>query len=165
MIASLSASEASANILCDRGCKGSSSSFNLLRVLQFLSNLSSSLSQWNGLCPVQTIVTLVCFLDCGINPYHEGKTCKDMFSQFFKPCPKCNIPIQKSKDCNHMKCTYCDADFCYLCGIHLISKHPTDHYNVPGPCFGKCFTEKDVIHPTIKRWRVSNKVSQKVNCW
>jgi len=32
-----------------------------------------------------------------------------------KECPKCLVRIEKNKACNHMKCTNCGHDFCWLC--------------------------------------------------
>ena len=34
-----------------------------------------------------------------------------------KPCPNCGIRITKSDGCNHMKCTYCQQCFCWICGV------------------------------------------------
>ncbi|XP_048517886.1 ankyrin repeat and IBR domain-containing protein 1 isoform X5 [Dendroctonus ponderosae] len=32
-----------------------------------------------------------------------------------KPCPNCRSPIQKNEGCNHMKCSKCKFDFCWVC--------------------------------------------------
>jgi len=38
-----------------------------------------------------------------------------------KRCPndRCNIPIYKSEGCNHMTCSHCRTEFCYICGDEL----------------------------------------------
>ncbi|XP_038072929.1 ankyrin repeat and IBR domain-containing protein 1-like [Patiria miniata] len=42
-----------------------------------------------------------------------------------KPCPKCTAPIQKNDGCNHMKCTKCKHDFCWVCQ-EAWSKHSSE---------------------------------------
>lgn len=32
-----------------------------------------------------------------------------------KSCPNCKSPIQKNEGCNHMKCTKCKHEFCWVC--------------------------------------------------
>ena len=32
-----------------------------------------------------------------------------------KPCPNCLVPIQRSDGCNHMTCSKCSHDFCWVC--------------------------------------------------
>ena len=32
-----------------------------------------------------------------------------------KACPSCRSPIQKNEGCNHIKCSKCKFDFCWVC--------------------------------------------------
>jgi ariadne-1 len=85
------------------------------------------------------IVHTIC-VSCGIEfcvngcpKPHKGRTCQEMKKIFdqeekkanddknggdlkFTNCPECKAPIEKISGCNHMKCTICQTDFCYICG-------------------------------------------------
>lgn len=66
---------------------------------------------------------------CGA-PSHEGLTCSEhkewsaagildyqkwMQDNRFKACPKCQIAIEKSEGCNHITCSGCGVNFCWIC--------------------------------------------------
>lgn len=42
-----------------------------------------------------------------------------------RPCPKCEIPIEKADGCNHMVCHNCHHEFCWICRQDW-SLHSTD---------------------------------------
>jgi ariadne-1 len=44
-----------------------------------------------------------------------------------KPCPNCHTRIEKNGGCNHMSCTSCRFEFCWICG-HQWSNHAGDGY-------------------------------------
>jgi ariadne-1 len=96
----------------------------------------------------QTVVceqcsTAWCF-QCGNLPHRPAK-CDDFdsWNEIFgsstfwvkknaKPCPSCSVPIEKSQGCNHMKCTQCGFDFCWLCLAQLqmhMEPHACNRYD------------------------------------
>ncbi|TKR77213.1 hypothetical protein L596_018226 [Steinernema carpocapsae] len=86
--------------------------------------------------------TTFCFL-CGAD-YHVPincemlkkwiKKCNDdsetahYLSANTKNCPKCDSLIEKSGGCNHMKCSKCQHDFCWMCSSEW-KTHGTEYYN------------------------------------
>jgi len=50
-------------------------------------------------------------------------------------CPKCRARIEKTAGCNHMTCTYCKFEFCWLCRKEFKKGH-YDMTNVFGGCPG-----------------------------
>jgi len=49
-----------------------------------------------------------------------------------KPCPLCNVKIEKNDGCNHMRCAHCHAHFCWIClGVFDTREVYTHACNVP----------------------------------
>jgi len=87
-----------------------------------------------------------CFL-CS-EPWHEDATCEQYqewkvasgltdtkFNKWAKKnakkCPQCKTMIEKISGCNHMTCSNCKFEFCWLCGGRYSSSH-FDVFNVLG---------------------------------
>ena len=95
---------------------------------------------------------IICF-NC-MNEWHEGKSCQEAIdedykkytkSNLVKKCPKCSSRMEKNEGCNHMHCTQCKYDFCWLCGRKYASGH-YDWYNIFG-CPNRAYT-----HITETTW-------------
>ena len=64
-------------------------------------------------------------------------------NHFLKKCPKCNIITEKIEGCNHITCTKCNYQWCWLCN----EEYNPEHY-LEGKCKGYQFfkpkNEKDI---------------------
>jgi len=85
--------------------------------------------------------TNFCF-KCGID-YHAPTECDvikkwltkcaddsetaNYISAHTKDCPKCHVCIEKSGGCNHMQCTKCKHDFCWMC-VGDWKTHGSEYY-------------------------------------
>lgn len=102
-------------------------------------------------------------MNCRQKP-HKGRDC-DLKEEkgwmvfkkenHLKKCPKCGIEIYKDSGCNHMTCTKCQYQFCWICGMKYTS---SSHYNNPLlPCFRMQFTNQRsilVTNPCIRALKV-----------
>ena len=60
-------------------------------------------------------------------------------NNFLKKCPNCNIITEKNSGCNHITCTKCNYQWCWLCN----GKYSNDHFT-QGKCKGyQFFQPKD----------------------
>ena len=88
-------------------------------------------------CKRETLCTicgrLTCF-KCG-QPWHQGEPCQNALvldptlSRYLlvAECIKCKVPITKNGACNHMTCSRCGAEFCWIC------RKPYRGHKQPGP--------------------------------
>ncbi len=88
----------------------------------------------------------------------------------FRNCANCSSPIEKSGGCNHMTCTHCNYEFCWICG----SKYSRNHYFIfnfsgcPGMQFldlGEEEIEVEEVSGTINNGSaIRNNGSQQKEC-
>ena len=88
-----------------------------------------------------------CF-EC-LKPPHGKETCETVLEKDFllwkkdkviKKCPKCKIYTEKNEGCNHMTCTSCKYQWCWLCE----GEYQYGHY-YSGRCNGHQFTKANSI--------------------
>ncbi|KAG9674625.1 hypothetical protein KCU95_g11718, partial [Aureobasidium melanogenum] len=79
--------------------------------------------------------------------WHQDQTCEDFqalrqrlhaenersqqeVKKLSKPCPGCSVPIQKDRGCDHMTCSRCHHQFCWLCAVDydLIIREGNHHH-------------------------------------
>lgn len=44
-------------------------------------------------------------------------------------CPSCNVPVERNGGCDHMTCSLCQTEFCYICGQRLQGNW-ADHFSL-----------------------------------
>ena len=69
-----------------------------------------------------------------------------------KKCPKCKIYTEKNEGCNHMTCTSCKYQWCWLCE----GEYQYGHYN-SGRCNGQQFTKANSIE------EIENKKNERID--
>ena len=88
-----------------------------------------------------------CF-EC-LRPPHGKSTCEQVLEKDFqiwskgkviKKCPKCKIYTEKNEGCNHMTCTSCKYQWCWLC----LGEYKYGHYT-QGACNGHQFTKVNYL--------------------
>uniref|UniRef100_A0A7S2UYE8 RING-type domain-containing protein n=1 Tax=Fibrocapsa japonica TaxID=94617 RepID=A0A7S2UYE8_9STRA len=94
-----------------------------------------------------------CFLHA--NAHDENTSCKEYAAQLAsqdkpsekiiakisKKCPNCGADTEKNGGCNHMTCSKCSCDWCWLCGKVMKEGH-YDPWNLAG-CPGGQFRRVD----------------------
>lgn len=45
----------------------------------------------------------------------ENRASEEWIRKNTKPCPGCQVPIEKNGGCNYIVCTQCGLGFCYFC--------------------------------------------------
>ena len=75
----------------------------------------------------------------------QSTATRKLLEQDTKPCPNCGALTHKFTGCNHMTCSQCRQDWCWLCGERIdVSGMFPAHYaaaNIASPCAGKQFTD------------------------
>lgn len=95
-------------------------------------------------CPPQTIQCQQCnkkYCSHCLLPHTNKTTCKKAAQKLLsqgeldvlrwkqantKPCPRCNKNIEKNEGCNHMTCTNCNYEFCWIC-LQEYKGYPDPH--------------------------------------
>ena len=80
--------------------------------------------------------------------WHKNRKCENeeeiekSFEEFkkklnTKECPKCTIISIKNEGCNHITCTYCKSNWCWICEKQI--QNPNEHYktNPNNSCYNK----------------------------
>ena len=67
---------------------------------------------------------------CTIDIYSFYKKWKN--SNKMKRCPKCRYLIEKNEGCNHMTCTNCKYEWCWICK----NEYKPGHYELGSRCYG-----------------------------
>ena len=112
---------------------------------------AKKLSETNYVCCIHNKHKF-CF-NC-LKEWHGKKKCDDSVDKSFnkwrdsykvKRCPKCKFFIEKNEGCNHITCTNCNYEFCWLC----MNEAVPNHYDY-GPCAGRQFFDPDSFQNRLR---------------
>ena len=90
-----------------------------------------------------------------LRPWHENNSCEEIMEKEFmnwkknkviKKCPRCKIYTEKNEGCNHMTCTNCHYQWCWLCEKEYVYGHYRQ-----GRCNGHQFTVANSINELPER--------------
>ena len=90
-----------------------------------------------------------------LKAWHKDSTCEEIQDKDFqiwskgkilKRCPNCKIYTEKNEGCNHMTCTECKYQWCWLCE----GKYEYGHYGDSGPCKGLQFKKINYLSELTK---------------
>ena len=104
-----------------------------------------------------------CF-DC-LRPPHGNSSCEEVLEKDFKiwskgkiikKCPKCKIYTEKNEGCNHMTCTSCKYQWCWLCE----GEYKYGHYT-QGLCNGHQFTKVNYLSEIPKPAKAYSNIYQR----
>ena len=94
-----------------------------------------------------------------LKAWHMGSTCEEIQDKDFqiwskgkiiKRCPNCKIYTEKNEGCNHMTCTECKYQWCWLCE----GKYTYGHYGDNGPCKGLQFKKINYLNELSKNEQI-----------
>ena len=60
--------------------------------------------------------------------WRDDANSKNTINRSTKPCPGCKVPTEKSGGCNHMNCTRCNYEWCWLCLVTWGRNCEADHW-------------------------------------
>ena len=72
-----------------------------------------------------------------LKEWHGNKLCKEVIEKDFQnwkkkinaqQCPNCKIWIEKNEGCNHIICSNCKYEFCWIC----LGKYDNNHFDIGG---------------------------------
>lgn len=69
-----------------------------------------------------------------------------------KGCPNCSIRVEKNQGCNHMKCTQCQHEYCWVC-LGPWSEHGASHYVCEKRCPKEMRKEGNLLLDCYERWQ------------
>ena len=106
-----------------------------------------------------------CF-EC-LRPPHGKSSCEQLMEKDFlkwkknrilKKCPRCHIYTEKNEGCNHMTCSSCKYQWCWLC----LGQYSYGHYD-RGECKGHQFTKANDLKEAKKGRRAKYHVYHEQN--